>query len=293
MNKALCFGSLNTDVVYSVPHIIRPGETLSSLGRETYPGGKGLNQAVALSRAGLPTAMAGQVGSDGAELLRFLGDAGVDTSLVRTGQEPTGHALVQVDPTGANCIIVHGGANRTLSEAAILSALESFGEGDLLLVQNETNLVGLMVDEAARLGMTVAYNPSPFDQSALSVDIDLVDYLFVNEVEAESLTGTEDPDQALEALTARFPSTGVILTLGAAGAAFARGEERVRVSAAVVDVVDTTAAGDTFTGYFLAQTLRGGSPFDALSLAVRASGVAVGRQGAAVSIPRWEEVPPA
>ena len=235
--------------------------------------------------------MAGQGGPDGATLTSFLASVGVDTSLVMVGDTPTGHALIQVDVSGGNCIIVHPGANRQLTADAVASTLAQFGEGDLLLIQNETNLTSLMVSEASARGMVVAYNPSPVDADALSVDIDAVDYLFVNELEAAALSNVEaSPDAALDALMGRHPNTGVIMTLGADGAVYGRAGQRWQVDAARVDAVDTTGAGDTFTGFFLGAVTRGHNPWTALAIARDAASQAVQCRGAAVSIPTWAKV---
>lgn len=288
--RALAFGALNIDIVYQVPHIILPGETITSSGRETHCGGKGLNQAVALARAGIPTFMAGSIGSDGQQLVEFLVDAGVDMSNVVVSSEPSGHALIQVDPNAANCIILHPGANRAITPQAVSQTLAGFGAGDFLIVQNETNLIDRIVAEGAERGMIVAYNPSPFDADALRVDLALVDYLFVNEVEAVGLADRSTAAEALEELVARFPHTSIVMTLGSQGAVYAHGPERCRVDATRVQAVDTTAAGDTFTGFFLASVMRGSSPQRALEIARDAAGLAVSRAGAATSIPTWDEV---
>lgn len=288
--KAVSFGSLNIDITHRVPHIVRPGETLTSTERSTNPGGKGLNQAVAMARAGLATAMAGRVGPDGHSLLDFLAGVGIDVSDVTVAGEPSGYAMIQVDDQGANCILVHPGSNRLLTPNQISRTLARYGDDDLLLAQNETNHVDLIIATAQARGMSVAWNPSPIDANLAGVDMELVDFLFVNEIEAAALTGLGDPQAALDELTGRHPNLQVIMTMGDKGASFGQGASRHFCAASAVPVVDTTGAGDTMTGFFLAAVGRGQSPETALATGTRAAGITVSRSGAAQSIPSWDEV---
>ncbi|NLZ76484.1 MAG: ribokinase, partial [Spirochaetales bacterium] len=141
MGKALCFGSLNIDYVYDVPHILRPGETLASTNRTIYPGGKGLNQSIALAKAGVETFHAGAIGEEGGLLLEMLQKGGVDTRFVRTVEGLSGHTVIQRDIRGRNNIILYGGANRAITEEQIDETLRHFSSGDHLLLQNEINLI--------------------------------------------------------------------------------------------------------------------------------------------------------
>lgn len=290
VRRALSFGSLNRDIVHGVPWIVREGETIHASSREVHVGGKGLNQAVALARAGVPTAMAGCIGPDGDELVAALRAYGVDTAAVRRLSEPSGYALIQVDPDGRNCIIVHGGANQALTPQYVDDVLASRAAGDLVVVQNETNLVDLIVARAYARGLAVAYNPSPVDGALVKVDLDQVSHLLVNEGEALALTGETDPEMALQMLAHRHPRTDIVMTQGERGVTRALGEQREVVPAVAATVVDTTGAGDTFTGYYLGSLLAGLTTTAALRRATKAAAIAVTRPGAARSIPAAAEV---
>jgi len=285
------FGSLNIDDVYSVDHIVRPGETLSAQGYQIFPGGKGNNQSIALGRAGARVRHVGKVGADGQWLLPLLQSAGVDTSGVTTDTGPTGRAIIQVDSHGQNSIVLFPGANRTLSEADIRRALEACTPDDIILTQNETSGVGFLLAEAQARGLFVALNPAPMGPEVLSYPLEGLGLLIVNETEAEALVGPGTPDQILAAMARRFPSTQVVLTLGAAGVIFqSAAEGRFEVAGRRVSVVDTTAAGDTFLGFFLAARQRGLAVREALETANAAAAITVTRPGAASSIPHWDEV---
>lgn len=289
--KALVFGSVNRDRTYSMPQIVRSGETITSTGLSSAWGGKGLNQAVALAAAGVPTALLARTGAHDREVIDFLSGRDVDVSHIAADpHEPTGHALVQLDQEGSNCIIIYPGANRTHGEGQIEEALAGYMAGDLLIVQNETNLVAHAVDVAANRGMRVAFNPSPLDDEALAVDLGAVDYLFVNEHEAAALTGAPVSEEAVDRLARRWPRMQIMMTLGADGSIWRQGDQTCAVDAVRSEVVDTTGAGDTFTGFFLGSVLRGLPVERALETASRAASLAIGRKGAAEAIPGGEFV---
>ena len=289
--KILNIGSLNIDYVYAVPHFVRHGETLSSMEMETLCGGKGLNQSIALARAGVKVYHAGCIGEDGEMLVRCLAENGVDTSLIRRCPGKTGHAIIQVDAFGENCIILFGGANQKITEAYIDEALSAFSAGDILLLQNEVNLVDSMIRKAKARGMRVAVNPAPMNQTMLSAPLDLADMLFLNEVEAEDLCGERDPMRQLSALRDRYPMAVFVLTLGEEGSLYqAPGGEIFRQGIYRVPVVDTTAAGDTFIAYLLAGLESGREVSECLRLAAKAAAITVSRKGAAASAPRMEEL---
>ena len=282
MKKALVIGSINIDKVYELEHIVRPGETVSSRKYRTAWGGKGLNQAIALSRGGADTALAGCVGAPELEALTAVcAEAGVDAARIRARSVTTGHAIIQVDANGQNCIIVEPGANGTVDPDDIAAFLEGYGTGDILLTQNE---ISHMPE-----GLTVVLNPSPFSAEILSWPLECVDIFLVNEIEGEALSGESAPEKILDTLRRRFPRAAIVLTLGHDGAMYADKTERFSVPARRVTAVDTTAAGDTFTGYFLAMLLRGGTPKDAMEIAATAAAIAVTRPGAVPSIPWLEE----
>lgn len=290
MSKILCYGSLNTDIVYSMPHFVRPGETLAALGVARYPGGKGLNQSVALSRAGARVFHGGKIAADGEWLLGCLRDAGVDTSLVSAAGASTGTAVIQVTADGENSIIINHGANYEISSDEIDRTLNCFGSGDLLVMQNEINDTARIIGKAAARGMLAALNPSPIDDALLGMDLSGVTYLILNEIEGQSFTGCAAAEDILPALAAKYPHLRIVLTLGSEGAVYYEAGKTFRQAAYKVRSVDTTAAGDTFTGYFLAAVMDGSDPQQALELAARAAAIAVTRKGAAASIPALGEV---
>ena len=288
--KVLNFGSLNYDYVYQVDHIMRPGETQTSKGMETFCGGKGLNQSVALAKAGCQVYHAGAVGEEGQELLSCLKDNGVDTSFVRRLDGKSGHTIIQVDRDAQNCIMLYAGANRRQERAHVDSVLEQFGEGDYLLLQNEINELAYIIDRAYERGMKVVLNPSPFDAYLKECDMSKVAVFMMNEIEGREITGEEDPEKILKAMAKLYPYSEVVLTLGGDGAVYSDYQRTVSQPIYPVKAVDTTAAGDTFTGYFIAGLLEGLPMGENLDRCARASSITVSRRGAAPSIPLLAEL---
>ena len=289
MGTIINFGSVNIDHVYSVPHFVRPGETLASTDYKVFSGGKGFNQSTALTRAGAKVAHAGKIGADGAWLKDALAADGADVSLLETCGEPTGHAVIQVDESGQNCIIICGGANRAITAAYAKEVVARFGKGDTLLLQNEISAIPEIIRAARARGLSIAFNPAPMGQEVLGYPLDLVDLFIVNEVEAAELAcvaADAAPDVVRDALRAKFPRAGVVLTLGSSGSIADIDGERESVAARRVEAVDTTAAGDTYIGYFLAARQRGLSLREAMEKATEAAAICVTRAGAAPSIPR-------
>ncbi|MBQ7378486.1 MAG: ribokinase [Clostridia bacterium] len=288
--KILNFGSLNLDYVYAVDHFVAEGETLASSVRNTFCGGKGLNQSVALARAGVCTYHAGSVGPEGGMLTDMLQSAGVDVTYTRTVDTPTGHAIIQVDPRGRNCILLFGGANRCNDPAYVDAVLADFDAGDWLVLQNEISSLPYLIERAKAKGMTVVLNPSPFDLSLVAAGLDQVDYVLLNETEGKQLTGYDAPANILNAIRATYPSLKVVLTLGKDGCIYDDGAQRIAHGIYAVTAVDTTAAGDTFTGFFIGAISKGATPADAIRRASAASAIAVSRPGAAPSVPTADEV---
>ena len=286
--KIINFGSINIDHVYGVEHFVRPGETLESESYSLFSGGKGANQSIALARAGAAVLHAGNIGRDGGWLKTKLKEKGEDVGRVETVAEPTGHAVIQVNREGENAIIIHGGANRCVSEANIDKVLEKAEKGDLLLLQNEVNLVEKMLEKAEAL--TVVFNPAPMTDAVKDYPLEKVDIFIVNETEGEVLSGEKEPEAILSAMQRRYPKSRTVLTLGKVGVIYAEGEQRIKVPALQVEAVDTTGAGDTFVGYFLAELSRGSDIEQCLEMGVKASALCVTRQGAADSIPSLDEV---
>ncbi len=290
MPSVLNFGSLNIDHVYHVHAFVRPGETISSIGYDRVPGGKGLNQSVALARAGAPVFHAGKVGEDGLFLVQLLESCGVDTTRVSRNGSVTGHACIQVDENGQNCIILLGGANQEITENDVAETLAAFSAGDWLVLQNEISCLPQILSSGKAKGMVTVLNPSPITPALAAMDLSEVDYLLLNETEGQDLTGETEPAAITAALLKKYPAVKVVLTLGGDGAVYAAGEEYIAVPACPAKAVDTTAAGDTFTGYFIAAVSTGTDPETAMKRAAKAAAIAVSRPGASVSIPSKEEI---
>lgn len=288
--KALVFGSLNIDKVYSLNHLPEKGETLSCAGYEIHVGGKGLNQSVSLSNSGADVYMAGQIGSDGIFLKEYLEKSGVNTSLIKITDDFSGHAVIEVDPDGQNQMILFPGANREITPDYCDSVLENFSAGDLILMQYETSQVEYMIEKAHEKGLVVALNPSPYVDKLKEIDYSKIDYLILNESEGQSISGETDNDKVVKVLCSKLGNGAVIFTLGGSGAIFSDGKETVKAPAFKVNAVDTTGAGDTFTGYVLNSLMNGKSPSQALRFASAASAIAVTKPGAAETIPTLEQV---
>lgn len=349
--RVLNFGSLNLDYVYEVPHFVSPGETLSAAKQSVNPGGKGLNQSVALARAGADVYHAGVLGNGGAMLQDVLEASGVHTDFLEKRDVVQGNAVIQVKADGENCIILFGGSNQCITDEQVDETVAHFGADDWLILQNEINANARIVDKAHERGMKIVLNPSPFDARLDDVDFAKIDWLLVNEVEAEQMTGFAQPDEAWRVIHKKWPHLSCVFTLGKDGcvafrvdeAAFADkasdaskaygadgvheadgtrrpaaadkaayavcsqndgsadkafsadkaagGAVEKRMQPALpVQAVDTTAAGDTFTGYFVAELMQGADLSRALQMATTAAAISVTRAGAAASVPKREEV---
>lgn len=291
--KALVFGSLNIDLIFSVDHTVLPGETIGSSNLEKSAGGKGANQAAALAKAGMEVSIAGKIGEDGLFLLDLLSSYGVDTRRVVVDTGATGQALIQLDKKGQNAIVLYPGGNHRITGEEADRALEDFGKGDIVVLQNEILLTADIMKKARSRGLTVCLNPSPYNGKAEKLPLDLADILFVNEIEGAALAalGDETPvPEILERLAARFPGSEIILTAGREGAWYGRGKTREKGDIVNLPVADTTGAGDTFTGYYIAARAGNYSVREALALACKAASIAVSRKGAMASIPLKDEV---
>ena len=288
--KVLNFGSCNVDYVYSMSHIVREGETIPAQNLELFAGGKGLNQSIAAARAGVSTYHAGCIGYDGQMLRDILTQSGVDLSYLREVDEKNGHAIIQVDEQGNNCIVIYAGSNHCVTRGQIDGVLEQFSSNDIILLQNEINDVEYVIEKAHEKGMCVVFNPSPIDAVISRIDFDKISYVILNEIEAEGITGRADTDGQLDFFCKNYPDLKVILTLGKNGAIMMYDGRLLREAALDVCVVDTTAAGDTFTGYFVAGLAAGDDYGLILRRASVAAAIAVSRAGAAPSIPTEAEV---
>ena len=286
--KILNFGSLNIDYTYSVENFVKDGETISASNMQKNIGGKGLNQSVALARAGAEVYHAGSVGPDGDFLLKYLQENNVNTDHIYVGENATGHAIIQLDQNGQNCIIIYGGSNTQITTEHIDQVLEHFDANDVILLQNEINNGRYIIKKAKEKGMTVVLNPSPVTN--LDMPLELVDYFLLNEHEAAALFHKEIIEEIVDEMRKNYPQAKFVLTLGGDGVIYIERDNMVKKDAIKTQVVDTTAAGDTFTGFFLSTLFEKGDVDAALSIATKAASVAISRPGAAESIPYKKEI---
>lgn len=277
-------GSINADVVYQVPHIPAPGETLAATGRAVFLGGKGTNMSVAAARAAAQVHHIGAVGEDGRWAIQRLLEYGVDTRNIAVLDTEMAQAIIMVDPKGENAIVLHPGANAEIPQATLQAAMAEASTGDWLVIQNETNLQRTAAAMGKKLGLRVAYAAAPFDAERVQAVLPYLDFLILNAVEAAQL------QKATGQGPADLPVRDVIVTLGADGADWYGTDGKQHFPALKVDPVDTTGAGDTFTGYVLAGLDRGMPMAQAIGQATKAGALMVMRHGTADVIPDLSEV---
>lgn len=279
-------GSINIDHVYRVPHLPAPGETLAASAYTVGLGGKGANQSVAAARAGAQVLHVGAVGSEGLWARDRLAGLGVDVGQVAVLQVPTGHAIITVDPGAENSIVIFPGANQAMRLADVQAALAGIGPADTLLVQNETAHAAAAAALAQAQGARVICSAAPFDLRAVQAMLPHTSILVLNAVEADQLC------TALGCTLGQVPVAELLVTRGKDGAEWISNATgaRANVAALRVEAVDTTGAGDTFTGYFAAALDAGQTPAEALALAAAAAALKVTRPGTAEAIPDLSEV---
>lgn len=297
-------GSINIDYVYRVSHLVQPGETLASSSFLRLLGGKGANQSVAIAKAGAQVAHVGRVGKTDQWALTQMSEFGVNVGSVETSDEPSGHAIIQVDEAGENSIVLFGGANQQQTPEQLSRALGAAGPEDWFLIQNECNALSEVFNLAAAKNIPVAFNPAPMSGEAMELPLSQARCLILNEIEASAITdsdgransradsqgGTAKIDGMVRALVERFPNSLVALTLGAAGVKLIDQGQVSAIASPSVKAVDTTGAGDTFVGYFLAGLVDGQSSADAASMACHAAALSVTVEGATPSIPSKAEL---
>lgn len=289
--KILNFGSCNKDIVYSVDSIVKGGETVKAHEMNIFVGGKGLNQSVALARAGAQVFHAGRIGTDGDEIKSFLHSVGADVTYLSVSETlKTGHATIQVDKNGENAIFVFPGANFEITHEMADDVLSHFDKGDILLLQNEINNISYIAQRAYEKGMKIFFNPAPFNEAAREIPIEKLHYLIMNESENAAYTGENDFEAFSKRIKTDFPDLHVIVTLGKNGCVYIDSNGVKRQNAYKVKAVDTTAAGDTFVGFFISQTAKQSSPEEALKTASAAAALSVTKHGAAPSVPTEDEV---
>lgn len=288
--KILNFGSSNIDFVYSLEHIVSAGETVKSKSLNIFPGGKGLNQSIALARAGKKIYHAGCFGTDGEMLVNLLEENGVDVSYIKNVDEKNGHAIIQVSDDGENSIVIYSGSNAMVTKDYIETVLSKFGSGDFLLLQNEISNIEYIVEKASERGMRIFLNPSPCSENLKNIDFNMLSYIILNEGEAKTLSGCENTENVLSYFAENYPNLRVVLTLGKKGSVFFGEGQKIFQPSFEVKAVDTTAAGDTFTGYFISMLSKGENYKNALRIASAAAALSVSKNGAAPSIPLYDTV---
>lgn len=289
--KILNFGSLNVDYIYEVDYFVTAGETISSNKLTIEAGGKGLNQTLALSKSTAQLFHAGMIGQGERNLfIPLLEKNGVDTQFIKLLESQSGHAIIQLDKTGQNSILLYGGANLCLTEVFVDEVLSNFEKGDIILLQNEIACMPYIMNQSIEMGLRIFLNPSPITPALYDYPIDKVDTLIFNEVEGEKLSDCVIPEKMIQVLKQKYPNINLLLTLGSAGSIFSSSHSQYYQPAFNTVVVDTTAAGDTFTGYYIGAIANGYQIPEALHRASVAASLAVSRLGAACSIPELSEV---
>lgn len=279
------FGSINIDRFYRVSTLPTAGETVSANSFETFLGGKGINQSIAIARAGGSVRHVGAVGADGDWVLSEIERLGVATSSIERLGGATGHAIVTVSDDAENQIIISSGTNVQFTEQMVEAALSDCNpDEDWILLQNETNLAEHIAKCAVERGFKIAYAAAPFVASTTLALLPHINLLAVNDVEVKALAGE------LGVSEAEIPVPELLVTRGAAGSQLRTAEEVFEQKAYSVDAVDTTGAGDTFLGNFLAQYCAGNGAETALQYAAAASALQVTQPGAATAIPAREAV---
>ena len=288
--KVLCFGSANLDHVYKVDHFTAPGETQNCLEYAVKCGGKGVNQAIAMALAGNDTYFAGIIGSDGDLLKDALVDKGVHIDYMKISNKPTGHAIIEVDQSGQNHILLYGGTNKEIDFEYIDDVLSHFSKGDIIVLQNEINNVPYIIERCYEKEMKIFFNAAPYDKTVQNYPIEKVTWLVVNETEGAALSDEEDYEKILQTLKQKYPHTHILFTMGKEGSRVVTDKEDVKVEALKVNAIDTTGAGDTYIGYFVRGIVEEMSLLETVQMATKASAIAVTRFGAVDSIPSYDEV---
>jgi len=285
--KILNIGSINIDYVYEVDDFVTSGETIPSKNFQTFLGGKGLNQSVSLAHAGAKVYHAGNINSKDNFIIEELKKWNVNTKYINEIEESTGHAIIQINKDGENSIIIHGGANRKITSNQIDSILENFNNQDILLIQNEINKIPEIINKASERGMKIFFNPAPMTNKVSTYPISLIDCLIVNESEANKLTGIKgNNNQTINSIKKKYPNTTILLTLGKKGSIYFDKNSYKKCKAVKVKAIDTTAAGDTFIGYFLTLFSKEKKLEDCLKMASIAAAKCVTKKGGAISIPK-------
>ena len=283
--KILNFGSINKDYVYSVNEFVSPGETIKTNDFKEFLGGKGLNQSVAVSRSGSKIYHAGCINKNDEIIKKQLNEWGVDTSYIYDVDEPTGHAIIQVNTYGENSILIHGGANLKVTSKQIDQIISKFGEDDILIIQNEINKVSEIIDRAYSQKMKIIFNPAPFSKEVLDYPLKKINTLIYNEIEGIGLSGKNNIKDIKMELLEKLPMVNHIITLGEKGSIYFNHNEKISVHAHSVNTIDTTAAGDTYVGYYISTLTKKIGIKECMEKATKAAGITTEKIGGAISIP--------
>ena len=285
--KILNFGSINKDFVYLVENFVQSGQTISSKKYEVFLGGKGLNQSVALAHSGANIYHAGCINKNDDPIIIRLNKWGVNTDNIIKVEDPTGHAIIQVNDQGENSIIIHGGANHTISSEQIENTLNKFNSGDILVLQNEINKIDEVINRGYEIGMKIFLNPAPFTKEIINYPLEKLDTLIFNESEGCGLSsGEKDKTKILKYLSNKYPNTKLLLTLGKKGSVYSYNNKVIEISANKVSSIDTTAAGDTYIGYFISSYYKNNKVKESMEIASKAASISTTKMGGAISIPK-------
>lgn len=285
--KILNFGSINKDFVYLVENFVQSGQTISSKKYEVFLGGKGLNQSVALAHSGANIYHAGCINKNDDSIIIQLNKWGVNTDNIIKVEDPTGHAIIQVNDNGENSIIIHGGANHSISSEQIENTLNKFKSGDILVLQNEINKIEEIINRGYEIGMKIFLNPAPFTKEIINYPLQKLDTLIFNESEGFGLSsGEQDKTKILKYLSKKYPSTKLLLTLGKKGSIYIYNNKVIEIPANKVNSVDTTAAGDTYIGYFISSYYKNNEIKESMEIASKAASISTTKMGGAISIPK-------
>ena len=278
-------GSINVDYFYHLPHLVTAGETIAANDLTIGLGGKGVNQSIAIGRAGGDVWHIGAVGKANADYCDIISEAGVKTEFIELLDMPSGHAIVMVEAVSAeNQIVIMPAANHAITDSLVTSALRQANAGDWALTQNETLVGPDFLRRAKQAGMKICYSAAPFVAETTAELLPLADLLVVNEGEAASLASLLGKDKT------EFGVQHLVITYGARGAEYIGSAGQFHVESPKVTPVNTTGAGDTYLGYLLASIDAGEEMHAAMEKAAKAAAIQVTRDGAAEAIPLASEL---
>ena len=283
--KILNIGSINKDYFYSVDNFAKPGETISSKSYKISLGGKGLNQSVAISKAGIKVFHVGKINKEDRWIINKLKNWNINCDHIEFSENPTGHAVIQVNDKGENSIIIHHGANHMLNIKKIIRTLSSLKKGDFVVIQNEVNYINEIINISHQNELKIFFNPAPYSKKILTYNLEKISVLILNQTEGENLSRKKTPSEIIEKLNQKYRDTEIILTLGDKGSFYSFNNETIKIESEKVKTIDTTAAGDTFIGFYIASIASGMDVKNSLNRASKAAAISTTIMGGAESIP--------